>query len=421
MMLPPPFADLALALALGLLIGIERGWRMREEPEGARVAGVRTFGLLGLTGGAIGTLIAARQPEISAALAAGAIGALLLGHWYDMRRETSVSATSAIAAVLTLGLGVLAGIGQPVVASVSGGAATILLASRRSLHAMLKTASEEDIRAMIRLTLIAFVILPLLPDRQMGPFDALNPWRLWFVIVVIGVMAFAGYVLSRAFGARKGVLITGAVGAFVSSTAVTVDCARRLREGTGGAPDEAAVAIASLVMMIRVLVLSAMLAPPLVGHLAFMLSPAIALAALAALWLLWRAHGGSLGREAKAKPPGLALAFGFALLVAIVSVAAGWAATRYGTQSAALAIAIGGVFDVDSAIAAVGALRPGLVTQAMAVAIAVPVLANSLFKLALLGSIAGPRKGWRGCAALAAVCVPLAVMIARYPGALAPA
>lgn len=404
---------LALALAIGMLIGVERGWRMREEEAGGRVAGIRTFALVGLLGGLIGIELPGQLRVLALFLAAGAIGALLLGYAVDMRRDQNVSATSTVAAVLTLGLGATATSGHMALASVGAGAAVILLASRDALHRAIKFTSENDIKALLRLVLVVFVILPLLPDVGMGPFGALNPQRLWMVVVVTGAISFAGYVLARWLGQQRGTLLTAAVGSLVSSTAVTVDSARRVREGSTGLTDHAAVAIASATMLARSLFLVSVLAPFALGAVARMVVPALLVSIVGAATLLTLSRKHSSKVELRdPKPPGLELAFLFALSVAVLSVASAWAEARWGGGSGAILIAIGGTVDIDAAIAAVGALPPGtLPMKSVALALAAPTLFNTLFKLVLFLAIAGRRRALAGALALALAALALVVPI----------
>ena len=418
-MLPPGFDGLLLALAIGFLIGIERGWRQRDEAAGGRVAGIRTFTLLGLLGGIVG--LAAESPLrlLFLLLAGGAIAALLVGYRADMQRDGNVSATSTLAGVMTLGLGALAGSGELALASVGAGAMAILLASRSALHGAIRLTSEDDLRALFRLVLVVFVILPLLPDSNVGPFGALNPRRLWMVVVITGAISFVGYVLARWLGQRRGALVTAVVGALVSSTAVTLDSARRIREGSGGPADDAAVAIASFMMLARAILLVGILAPFAFATVAAFVGPATAIAAAAAALLLYRVRGAD-GEVAgpRTKVPGLGLAFLFAATVAALALASAWAQARFGGGSGALVIALGGMADIDAAIAAVGALPPGsLPVATIALALAAPVLFNTLFKLAILVAIAGWRPAWRGglslAVAAAALLVPIAIAATR--------
>lgn len=404
---------LALALAIGLLIGVERGWRLRAENAGDRVAGIRTFALLGLLGGLVGTQLATAAMPFAIALALGAIGALLLGYAADMRRSHEVSATSTLAGVITLGLGTMASTGQMTLASVGAGATIILLAAREPLHRAIGATSAADITALLRLVLVILVILPLLPDRGMGPFDSLNPHRLWLVVVVTAGVSFLGYVLARLLGQRRGTLVTAAVGALVSSTAVTLDSGRRIRAGADGPADCAAVAVASAVMFARGLVLVLLLAPLAFSRVLILIGPAALVALAAAALLAWRSAVQPDGVEMREpKPPGLGLALIFAALVAVISVATAWAQTRFGGESGAIVIALGGTADIDAAIAAVGGLAPGrLPVNLAALAIAAPVLYNTFTKAVVLLVIARSRRALPGAAALGATALALVVPI----------
>jgi uncharacterized membrane protein (DUF4010 family) len=404
---------LALALAIGLLIGVERGWRLRAEKAGERVAGVRTFALLGLLGGLIGTQLDKAAMPFAVGLGLGAIGALLLGYAADMRRSHEVSATSTLAGVITLGLGALAATGQMALASVGAGATVVLLAAREPLHRAIRATSEADITALLRLVLVVLVVLPLLPDRGLGPFDALNPRRIWLVVVVTAGISFFGYALARLLGQRRGPLLTAAVGALVSSTAVTVDSGRRIRAGADGPADCAAVAVASAIMFARGLLLVALLAPLAFAHVAMLIGPAALVAIAAAAVLLWRSRAHPAGVPARdPKPPGLGLALIFAATVAIISIVTAWAEGRFGSEGGAVVIALGGTADIDAAIAAVGSLPPGsLPVDLAAIAIAAPVLYNTFTKSVALLVIARSRRALPGAAALGVTSLALLIPI----------
>jgi uncharacterized membrane protein (DUF4010 family) len=405
---------LALALAIGLLLGVERGWRLRGEADGRRVAGIRTFALLGLLGGLAGLLAASAAFALAVALVIGAIGALLLGYVGDMRRAKSVSATSALAGILTLTFGVMATTGNMAMASVGAGAAIILLASRVPLHRAIQATSDSDIKALLRLVLVVLIILPLLPDRGMGPFGALNPFRLWTVVVITGSISFIGYILVRWLGEGKGALLTAAVGALVSSTAVTVDSAMRVREGASGPGVQATIAIASSVMLVRSLFLVSVIAPFAFARFAALILPGLLVSVLASALLLYlgRAKPNEIAASAL-RPPGLGLAFLFAATVALLSVGSAWAQSVLGGDSGAILIAIGGLADIDAAIAAVGALPPGtLSVHVAALALAAPTFFNTLLKLVLFVGIAGWRRSLPGAMAFVAIAAALLTPIA---------
>ena len=410
---PPAFSGLALALAIGFLIGVERGWRQRDEEAGGRVAGIRTFSLVGLLGGLVGLLSQGPLAALALLLAVGAVAALLIGYHADMREDHNVSATSTLAAVVTLGLGATATAGSMALASVGAGAAVILLASREALHKAIESTSDKDMRALLRLVLVAFVILPLLPDQPMGPFGALNPQRLWLVVVAIGAISFVGYVLARWLGSSRGALIAGALGSLVSSTAVTVASARSLAAAGGRSPgDEAAIAVASVIMLLRSLLLVGTLAPIVFAPVAALLLPGLAVAVVAAGFLLLRDLRAPVDGAAPPSPPRLLIAILFGALVAGLTFVSAWAQASLGGGSGAAVIAVGGMVDVDAAIATVGTLPPEtLPIPQVALALAAPVLFNSLLKLGLLLAIA--RGAGRGAAAaLAATAAALALALA---------
>lgn len=399
----------ALATAIGFLIGAERGWRMREEEPGTRVAGVRTFAMLGLLGGLLGAAIALGLTPIAILVGLGAIAMLLIGYYSEMRSEAHLSATSAIAAVTTILLGALATSGQMALASVGAGVMVALLASREALHGALSRTSQAEMTALVRLALVVFLILPVLPDMEVGPFGGINPRRIWFVVVVVGSISFAGYILARWQGGQKGTLLVALIGALVSSTAVTIESARRIREHGARPAENAAISLATLVMIVRVVLLSAAVAPAVIGNLLWLLGPATVISlGFAAVHL--RLAFDSEGDDQRAvRPPSLTLAFLFAGLVALLSLGARWAEHSYGGGSGALVIAVGGMVDVDSAIAAVGALPNGSLSPRLAaLAIAGPVAFNTLLKLGLLLSIAGLRYALSAGAGLALTVLAIA-------------
>ncbi len=413
--LPAFLPGMALAGAIGLLIGFERGWQLRDEAPGQRVAGVRTFTMLALLGGLAGLTAAGSLQWVALLVTASAAGALLTGHAIEMWRDRTVSATGAIAALATLLLGALASTGQYALAAVAAAALVALLSARKPLHALLLQSSEDDVKALVRLALVVLLVLPLLPDAAMGPYASLNPRRLWFVVAVVSAISFGGYVLTRWLGGKKGGLLAAAMGALISSTAVTLACAHAIRRD-GGIANQAGIALASAIMLTRTILLVALLAPLALSDVAALVGPALLIAVVAALALLWIAHKGEgMPAEIPSKPPGLGMALLFAALVAAITLAAAWLEHRVGRGSGAAIIAIGGMVDVDSAIAAIGALpQSALSPKLAALAIAAPVAFNTLLKLALTLGIAG----WRGARWAALALIAPVVAIAACTAAL---
>lgn len=408
-------ANLALhllaALAAGLLIGIERGWRQRAEAEGTRVAGVRTFTLIGGSGGLVAITAREISPWLGAILLAALVvvlaGAFLRGRPQGGNRD----ATTIVAAMATLGLGLLAGAGLAALGLAGAALVTLVLAMRRPMHGMLRALSEEEVRAIARYAVIAAAVLPFLPDAAFGPYGAWNPFRLWLVVVLVTGFSVAGYVANRIIGQNRGTIATALIGGAYSSTAVTAALSTRLKSGETG-PFSTGIALASAVMYVRVMVLAAILAPAVVGPLALLLGPAT-FAAFALVGLLWKREVSSTGAASTltAKPFEFLPAMGFLVAVALSSLLVHWAEAEFGQSGVALSLFIAGSFDVDAAMVAYSVLPPGAVAvELAALALAGTVVVNMAFKTAIVFANAGGFKSARPAGmALAASCAILAI------------
>jgi uncharacterized membrane protein (DUF4010 family) len=392
-------ARLVMPLAIGLLIGLERGWQQRSAQPGSRVAGLRTFGLFGLIGGLAGFAAGMAQGwAVSAVLLLAGCALVIIGY----RRDKSPSATTEAAALVTLGLGWLAGHGLPVPALALAVVTAFLLSQRQRLHGWIEGLSEADFHAVVLFAVIAGALWPVLPDRAMGPMNAWNPRELWLVVVVVCAISFAGYVLGKRLGPERGVLAMAAVGAIYSSTAVTAALAQRIKTEPESRPRLAAgIAIASLVMFVRTGLLVGLLVPFAFLGFAQVVGPA-ALVALVLAWVLARrAAAVPAGAAPSGNPFALLPALGFALLVALVQLVVHWMQARYGNSGVAITLALAGAMDVDAAIVALRALPPGGIAPQLAGAIlALPVLLNTLLKLGVVLVTAG-RAGWRAGLSLA--------------------
>jgi uncharacterized membrane protein (DUF4010 family) len=408
--------DLALSLAIGLLIGVERGWRSRGEAAGSRVAGLRTFGLLGLLGGLSGVIGRQVAPVLAVTAVAGAVAAIVVGYARDMRIDGNVSATTTIAALLTLCLGVIATNGYAVVAVATAATITLLLASREQLHGWVAGMSERDVQATARFAIITAVVLPLLPNARYGPYEAWNPRDLWLVVVLVTGFSFAAYIANRRFGATRGTLATATIAGMYSSTAVTAALSRRLRTGDEPPPVlSAGIALASAMMFLRVLILTGILASTALPSLALAVAPAALVALFAAAWLTRRAADATGPADAAVgggNPFELVPALGFALLVALLAIATRWAEAAFGGMGAAALIVITGSFDVDAAIVTLGGLPRDTIAPWLAgLVLAGPVLVNTMFKAAIVISIAGCKRGAPAAAPLIASAAALGVSL----------
>ncbi|MFL6724794.1 MAG: MgtC/SapB family protein, partial [Sphingomicrobium sp.] len=186
------WADEALrvgaALAAGVLIGIERGWHLRDREAGSRVAGIRTFSLLGLAGGLAGLLGAKGQPLMGGTIVIAASAVLVLGYLNALKERHD--ATTAVAALVTLTIGLLSGVGSYGLGIAAAAVTVLVLAMREELHRFVERLDEHDVKALARFAVIALGVLPFLPNRAMGPYDAWNPFKLWLVVVLVTGFSF---------------------------------------------------------------------------------------------------------------------------------------------------------------------------------------------------------------------------------------
>src|SRR5262245_45982812 len=216
------FRRLALALAIGLLIGLERGWQLREEAEGERTAGFRTHALTGLLGGICAALAAATHPLVLAAGLLSFTGAFALFAWLEASSEHNFSVTGVVGAILTFLLGAYAVVGKPLVAVAASVAMAVLLALKEPLHGWVRRLSWLELRAVLVLLAMSFLLLPVLPNRPIDPWDAINPAEIWFLAVLIAGVSFVGYVAMKCLGEQAGVAVAALAGGLTSSTATTL-------------------------------------------------------------------------------------------------------------------------------------------------------------------------------------------------------
>jgi len=393
--LPGHAVALLAALAVGLVIGLERGWQGREAAEGGRVAGLRTFALVGLLGG----VFALSGPWL---LAAGALGLALLAavsYREGVRASRNLSVTSAVAQLLTFGLGAFAAGGAPVHAVSAAVVVAVLLDLRSTLHRWLQMLQHAELRAALQMLVLSAVVLPVLPDAGYGPFSALNPYRLWWAVVLIAGLSLSGHFAMRATGAHRGLLWTGLLGGLASSTAATLALARRLRERPELLePATAGVLAACAVMFGRIAVVAFVFAPSMAGRLLPpLLGAALTLFALAlACWRRTRPAPEPV--EASAMQPfDLGAALGFGAFLGVVSVLAAAGQAWLGTQALYGLAFLSGLVDVDAITVSMSRMAgAGAVPAAVgSLAIGLAVLSNSGAKAVLAWTAGSSALGRR--------------------------
>jgi uncharacterized membrane protein (DUF4010 family) len=339
-----------VALAIGLLVGVERGWQERDIRAGGRTAGIRTFGLTGFLGGIAGILQSMVGPFLPATIAALVGLVYIAGKWQETKEDEDYSITSVVAALVVFGLGVLAAVGDIVTAAAGGVVTTANLAARHSLHGFLRGLTWPELRSSLVLLAMTVIALPLLPDRALDPWGALNPFALWVLTITIAALSFAGYVAIKVMGTSRGVLLAGAAGGLVSSTALTLSFARYSKQAQQSSAHLAAgAAIAGALSFGRVLVIGAALSIGLLAPLASALVPAIIGFLIAGFFRVWRSGSATDVPEIQLKNPfELRMVLAFAGLLGLISLISKMAVDYIGASALFAVAAITGLVDVDA-------------------------------------------------------------------------
>ncbi len=397
-----PLFRVALALGVGLLIGLERGWRRRDAEPGARAAGIRTFAISGLLGGIAGAIAKSEQGGVDVGggiFLAAAFAAYCLIIALFSREENKalgvLSATTAIAGMLTFALGAYALLGDVRIAAASAVAATAILALREELHDWVQELTWPELRSGLVLLAMTFIALPVVPNDPIGPFGGVNPREIWLIAIVLAAVSFLGYVAVKYLGARRGVMLAAAAGGLVSSTAVTVANAHQAAAGQG-APRllAAGVAVATATSFARVLAIVAVLQP----RLLVMIGPAVGTAAIVAVgFACVSAIRSGAAPEQKQQatfrnPFGFWSVIGFACLLGGVILLGRAVSEHFGAVGALVGASFAGLADVDAITVAMARLTPDTLTATQSAhAILAAVASNTAAKVLIGGAIG---RGW---------------------------
>jgi uncharacterized membrane protein (DUF4010 family) len=387
----------ALALGIGLLIGLERGWRTREVESGHRTAGIRTFAISGLLGGITGA-IASGGPENAGGGIVLAVGfaayaaAITVFCREENKAEKTFSATTAIAGMLTFALGAYAVVGDERIAAAATVAAAGLLAIREELHGLVEKITWPELRSGLLLLAMTFIALPIMPADPIGPFGGVNPREVWIIAIVLACVSFMGYAAVKYLGARPGVLLAAAAGGLVSSTAVTVANARRAAANEGSPQLLAAgVSVATAVSFLRVFTIAGVLKPNLLP----LMGPALIAATAAALGfafasVFWRKVGTPQPQMTDfSNPFGFWSVIGFALFLGLIIVLGRAVGEVFGIAAAIAGAVVIGLADVDSVTVSLARMTPQpLSLEDAAHAMLAAVASNTLCKVAI-GAIIG--------------------------------
>ncbi|MDW8322700.1 MAG: MgtC/SapB family protein [Burkholderiales bacterium] len=382
-----PLAAFLTSLALGLLIGLER-----ERSPAAR-AGLRTFALVALAG-TLGAMLA-QESGAPWVLGAGLIilGGMMVATYFKQPLEADPGTTTIAAIVVCYGLGAIVWYGHVQLAVALAVTTAVLLYFKAELRGALQRLTRQDLVSMLQFAVLSLVILPVLPDRGFGPYAALNPYQIWWMVVLVSGLSLAGYAALRLAGERHGALLTGLFGGVASSTATTLTFARHGRQPELTAVAALVILTANWVVLVRLTLLVAVLAPALLPQAARMLGLA-ALAGVPLLYLGWRRlERGELPALALGNPTEIRAALGFGALYAAVLFAAAWLADWAGSRGVYAVALVSGLTDVDAiTLSSLRLYNLGSLTGHQGLtAILLALMANVAFKAGLTLAIGGPR------------------------------
>lgn len=419
------FFGFLVAVAAGALIGIEREQSMAVDKK-TSLGGIRTFPLIALAGALSALLshVMGDWPVLGALLVLGAF--LAVSYYQEWVAEQTRGVTTEVAALITFLLGALAMLPNlPLETSArylliiaSAGVVMALLSFKQPLHEAVSRVSVDDIYATAKFVIITLVVLPLLPDRTIGPFEVLNPYNIWLMVVLIAGISFIGYIATRLIGERRGIAVTGMVGGLVSSTAVTVSLAAHARRVPEAAAQAAvAIIVASGTMFARILAITGIVDPSLAGTL-FVPLGAMTLAGYAyGLILYWNA-GPPDSQEAPIahrNPFELRSAMQFGLLYAVVIFLAKAAGAYFGDRGLYASGLLAGLTDVDAITLSMAKFhQDGLSASTASLTIALAAFTNTLVKAGIAAWVGGwalaRRVGVGLCAVLAVGAVALLLL-----------
>lgn len=410
-----------IALFIGALVGIEREQKKAASGD-VGLGGIRTFILVAMSGAVAGWLSAQLgAPWIFAASLLIVAALVLAGYVLTVKAGVaSPGLTSEIGALVVFLLGGTVMFGWPALAVGLGIVTAATLAFKEPLHGFVGKIGREDIYATLKLLIASFIVLPLLPDRAVDPFGALNPYSLWLLVILISALGFVGYVGVRVLGQARGTAVTGVFGGLVSSTAVTLSFSKRSRDEEDHHPDSgerahifdalaAGILLAWVVMFGRVVVEVAVVHRALLGDLVRPMAAMAVLAALAGVFYFRRGASASRGAMADREVPltnpfSLTSAIKFALFFAAVLLVVEVVKQKLPGQGLYLVAGLAGLTDVDAITLSMASFaRDGGNAALAANAIGIAALTNTVVKAGMVVTLAAAGLRQRILVATAAV------------------
>ena len=336
----------AMALLMGLLVGIEREHAHKDIPW---FAGIRTFPLITLFGFLCGLAdLAGHAWTLPVGLAG--VSAVAVAAYMVRSQGPYKGATTEFMALLAYLFGALSALGYVIPAATFAVVATLLLSIKAPLHRLAESIQEDEIYAILKFGVVSVIVLPLLPNRVFGPLKVLNPRLIWWVVVLISALSMVGYVLMRFLGAKQGIAVTGILGGMASSTAATFGLSNQARaQGASLARYFAlGITIASTIMFVRVYVITTVIDAPLARALTLPIAIPFVLGVGIAIFLWLRKEGGGEAALHVKNPMDLWSAIKFGLMFAVVMFVSKAGYKYFGSSGIYTAGVLAGLVDLDA-------------------------------------------------------------------------
>lgn len=393
--MPEPAQSLLISACLGALIGLIRQWEAQRGDETAsEFAGLRTFTIVAMLG-CISAFIANSHSPGAFAVALGVLGLLLVVVQWALPVDQQAGYTTPGAVLITFFCGALVFWQERQVAILSAAVTMLLLGLKQPIHQWTRRFTIADVRSVLQFVAITGLILPLVPNRGFGPYQAFNPWSTWLMVVLISGLGFLGYLLVRLLGSNSGIALSGIVGGLASSTATTLAFSRRSREDPGLSASYAlAVVLACNVMLGRVLVVVSTLRPEF-ARMLFL--PFLIMAVPGLAFAAWRWLGGRQSKEhvnapSLSNPLSVRMAMKFAFLYALVTLLVKALTQSNHTQGVLVISAVAGLTDVDAiTLSMVEAVGTHAIDARLAVtAVVIGCISNTLAKAGIAAALGSP-------------------------------
>jgi len=395
------------SLAIGLLIGLER------ERNPSAKAGLRTFALVAMFGTLAGLLATKTGSPWLVIAGLLAVATMIIAAYLnssnghsrvtDIERrgnltpndevESDPGTTTVIALLLTYGLGAMIWYDLAKLAVMLAIGVTALLYFKPELRGLSQRMTRRDLVAVLQFSVLTFIVLPILPDQNYGPYNAFNPHLAWLMVVLISGISMIGYIALKVVGTRYGAPLLGFLGGLVSSTATTLVYARNSKVNPAMSNLAASViVIAGIVVVVRLMVLSAVVAYGALPGLLPMLAGGLIFGMIVALYN-WRKmdKATELYIPETSNPAELHTAISFGVLYVAVLLGAAWMENLAGSQGLYAVALVAGLTDVDAiTLSSLRLFNLGQLTEHQTVnAIAIAFLSNLAFKFGMVAFIGG--------------------------------